>query len=147
MSTPLPRRGCLALLALLHAVPAHAMKPCPEWTYFAKPDRSAAEWKRLATWVAVGVVVDRKERKVPYPNCGLEDRSACNQWDRSQLTVKVERYEKGTGPKELHLVAARCAPDPPTQAGGRYRFFGHDPSEYVMYKQARGAPASPATGR
>jgi hypothetical protein len=108
-----PSHACIALLALFHAVPAHAMKPCPEWTYVAKPERPSAEWRRLATWLAVGVVVDRKERKVPYPNCGLEDRSACNQWDRSELTVKVERYEKGNGPAELHLVAAHCAGRPP----------------------------------
>jgi hypothetical protein len=143
-----PRRpACLALLAVLCAAPAHAMEPCSPDTHLANPGRPSAEWSRLATWVAVGVVVDRTEKKVPYPNCGLKDRSACSQWDRSELTVKVERYEKGTGPKELRLVAAYCAPDPPARAGGRYRFFGHDPSQYVMYEQARGAPARRTTGR
>jgi hypothetical protein len=80
------------------------------------------------------VVVEREERKVPFPNCGLDDRSACNQWDRSTLTVKVERYEKGNGPLVLHLVSQSCAPDPPQQAGGRYRFYGDDPASYVMYE-------------
>jgi hypothetical protein len=94
-------------------------------------------------WVAVGVVVDRQERKVPYPNCALADRSACAQWDRSRLTVKVERYEKGKGPMELHLVAGWCAPDPPAQAGGRYRFYGNEPSSYVMYEERPREAAGP----
>ncbi len=38
-----PRHACLALLAVLSAAPAHAMKPCPDWTYVANPDRSSAE--------------------------------------------------------------------------------------------------------
>jgi hypothetical protein len=56
------------------------------------------------------------------------------QWDRTTLTVKVERYEKGKGPMELHLRASACSPDPPNHAGGRYRFYGDDPSFYRMYQ-------------
>jgi hypothetical protein len=123
-----------ALLGLV-AGPARATKPCGPMTYAANPTRPAAEFRAGATWVAVGVVVDRRERKEPFPNCALEDRSRCAMRDASTVRVKVERYEQGSGPVELVLGAASCAPDPPGRAGGRYRFYGTGVGLYVMYEE------------
>jgi len=130
----LPRLLYPSLIAALLVPSARASEPCSPNTYLFNPKRSSAEWTQLATWVAVGVVVEHREKKIPYPNCGLKDRSKCEIWDQSELTVRVERYEKGQGPAHLLLVAEMCAPDPPTTAGGRYRFFGHASTQYAMYE-------------
>jgi len=111
-----------------------AMSPCRPDTYSSNPKRPSSAWRADATWVAVGVVINRQEHKIPYPNCGLDDPSKCTQWDQSVLTVKVERYEKGKGPLKLNLQSALCGPDPPAQAGGRYRFYGQDESSFIMYE-------------
>lgn len=146
MSPPSRSTLGLLLLALLPA-PAEATKPCGPDTFLSNPRRASAQWRASAAWVAVGVVVARKENKVPYPNCALEDRSACAQWDQSELTVKVERYDKGKGPLQLRLVASLCAPDPPAEAGGRYRFYGVAPSAYLMFealpREAKGGRSGP----
>ena len=117
------------LVASLAASPAGASKPCRE-----------ADWRQEARWVAVGVVTARHERKVPYPDCALPDPAQCAQWDRSELVVRVERYERGQGPAELRLVAAWCAPAPPREAGGRYRFYGDGTTEYVFWEAATVPP-------
>jgi len=135
---------CFGVLLITSAL-VQAMSPCRPDTYFSNPKRAPSAWRADATWVAVGVVVDRKERKVPYPNCGLEDPSKCNQHDESVLTVKVERYEKGKGPLKLSLQAAWCGPDPPGQAGGRYRFYGQDESSFIMYEKLGAGPDFAAT--
>ena len=139
MSSERPRWHRLLLLVwpvVLFATPAAATKPCP-------PALGPAQLRASVAYIAVGVVVDRQEKKVPYPNCRLADRSACAQWDRSELTVMVERYEKGKGPAELHLTAAWCAPEPPAQAGGRYRFYGDDPSFYLTLERLPRAARRP----
>lgn len=127
-----------ALFSAFFSPRASALQPCHPDSYREDPNRSSAEWRKLASWVAVGVVAGRKERKIPYPNCALKDTSQCAQWDRSELRIKVERYEKGEGPRDLVLVAEYCAPDPPAQAGGRFRFYGQSLSAYVMYEAAGG---------
>jgi hypothetical protein len=119
----------LAALALL-PLAAGATKPClPESTR-----------RQHATWVAVGKVLERHERIVPYPNCALEDRSRCSPWDVSLLVVEVERYERGDGPRELRLVPELCAPAPPRETGRRYRFFGTGTSSYVDMEPVVGHP-------
>jgi len=117
------------LIVALAAPPARASKPCRE-----------VDWRQEASWVAVGVVTARHERRIPYPNCALPDRTQCAQWDRSELVVRVERYERGDGPAELRLVSAWCAPAPPQEAGGRYRFYGNAPTEYVLWEPATVPP-------
>ncbi len=119
---------------------AGASQPClPETMYFG-PDRASSEWREHARWVAVGTVLERHERKIPYPNCALADRSQCNQLDLSELVVQVERYEKGRGADRLRLVAGECAMAPPGQAGGRYRFYGLDSDRaWAAWEQVTGA--------
>jgi hypothetical protein len=138
-------RGAALPLLLASALSgqARADKPCPPETVVASRREARARFGRLATWIAVGEVERRVEKHVPHPNCALDDRSKCAQWDRSELTVKVERYEKGKGPAELVLVAERCAPDPPGSAGGRYRFYGRGSSRAYLYFE----PAAAAAGK
>ncbi len=118
----------LAALALL-PVAAAASKPC-------LPREVVREH---AEWVAVGTVVERRERIIPYPNCALEDRSRCARWDVSPIVVKVERWERGDGPAELRLVPAWCAGDSPRETGGRYRFFGSDRSSFEDVEPVTGS--------
>lgn len=143
----LPCLGLLWLLAAAPPRPALADKPCGEDSWFADPRRPAARYARLATWVAVGQVLGRAENRVPYPNCALPDRSRCAQWDRSVLTVRVERYEKGRGPATLVLTAERCAPDPPAEVGGRFRFFGREPPDSYLMLEAVPRSSKPGPGR
>jgi hypothetical protein len=137
----LARAAIAPVLALALPLAAGASKPCHPDTWYFRPDAPAAERREHARWVVVGTVVERHERKEPYPNCALKDRSLCAVWDRSELVVAVERWEKGDGPKTLRLVAGQCAIDPPGEARGRYRFYGLEPSAYMVYEQL------PATGR
>jgi len=134
----------LCILAAWTPRPALADKPCGPDTWFASPRRPAARYARLATWVAVGEVVGRAEKRIPYPNCALADRSKCAQWDRSVLTIQVERYEKGQGPATLRLTAQRCAPDPPAEVGGRFRFFGREPPDSYLMLEAVTPPEKPS---
>jgi hypothetical protein len=130
----------LALGALLLPDTVLAIKPCGPETWLADPTRPAAAYARAAAWVAVGVILRRVERKVPAPDCALPDRTRCAQLDRSELTIRVERYEQGAGPAELKLTAAPCAPDPPATAGGRFRLFGWGRDQYAMLEPL---PAKP----
>jgi hypothetical protein len=126
--------AALALGALLVPGAGRATKPCAPDTWFADPGRPAAAYGAAASWVAIGVVVRRVERKVPAPNCALPDPTRCARSDRSSVTIRVERYERGAGPAELVLTAAPCAPDPPTAVGGRYRLYGSGADQYAMFE-------------
>jgi hypothetical protein len=127
----LPWMLCAVLIPTL----VLATEPCGPDTYFANPARPARDYAARADWIAVGRVIRTLARRVPYPNCALADRSRCAQWDRSELTVLVERYEKGHGPRQIVITSAMCAPDAPTDAAGRYRFFGRGvPFHYSMFE-------------
>jgi hypothetical protein len=124
-------------LAVLLAQPLHATKPCSSDTWFGNKDRTAAEWAKSAAWVAVGKVSARKEVLEPYPNCQLADRSQCAMQDKSIVTLKVTRWEKGavSGAKTLKLGAGWCAPSPPAKAGGTFRFYGREPGSYLYFEK------------
>ena len=111
----------LVVPILVSSLSALATKPCGPDTWFAKKDRSEEEWKKLATWVAIGTVTARDERLQPFPNCYLEDMSKCSMEDASVVTVKVTKVEKGAIEKgsKLKLGSAYCALDPPQAVGKR----------------------------
>ncbi|MBI4346344.1 MAG: hypothetical protein HY553_05790 [Elusimicrobia bacterium] len=128
--------AALALAALL-AAPAGATKPCSPDTWVARPDRPAAEWARLARWVAVARVTARRESVVPYANCYLKDKSGCVQDDQSTVTLKVKRWEKG-GPLALKSLGKQyCAPPAPNEVGGLYRFYGVSPEGWIYFEKVR----------
>src|ERR1035437_3762867 len=116
----LMRLAAILFLALfLPAVPAYATEPCPDNSWYSHPQRPAAEWLKQAGLVFVGTLTARAENIVPYPNCYLEDKSKCAMLDKSKISVRIDRWEKGGVPglKTIDLAAAYCAQDPPKEIG------------------------------
>lgn len=127
-------RTSLAIsLSLILIAPALATKPCSPDSWFADQQRPSAEWAKLAKWVAVAKVKKRKEIVEPYVNCYAQDRSTCAMEDRSIITVKVLRFEKGNE-KIKTLTKSYCAPPPPKKIGETLRFYGNDPDTYIYYE-------------
>ncbi|MFH2204864.1 MAG: hypothetical protein ABIJ96_17255 [Elusimicrobiota bacterium] len=96
----------------------------------------------MAKWVAIAKVTKRKEIIEPYANCYVEDRSTCAMEDRSIITVKVIRFEKGKE-KIKRLTKSYCAPPPPITTGETLRFYGADPETYIYFERLQAAPAEP----
>ncbi len=122
-------------LGLLLAAPARATKPCGPDSWYAKPDRPAAEWAAQSSWIAVARVTSREEHTVPFENCYLKDRSGCAMDDRSIVVVSVKRWEKGGPLKIKRLGKSYCGPTAPAKAGGTYRFYGVGPDAYIYYEK------------
>jgi len=120
-------------LSLLLIGSALATKPCSPDSWFSNPKRPSAEWAEMAKWVAVAKVKKRKEIIEPYHNCYMQDRSKCTMEDRSIITVKVLRFEKGQERIKV-LQKGYCAPSPPKKVGETLRFYGNDPESYLYYE-------------
>ena len=121
----------------LFAVVARATKPCGPATWLAHRNRGTDEWTRLADWVVTGKMTARSEKREPYPDCDMEDRSKCSIQDTSTVTLEVESSEKGkiSPEKKWRLKAEFCAPDPPKEIGARYKFYGRNvlPGTYLFF--------------
>lgn len=129
----------LSALLLFFTGPACATKPCAPNSWAANEDRPSTEWAKMARWIAVGKVSARTELITPYANCYMKDRSKCAMEDRSTIKLDVLRWEKGKE-RIRRLSKSYCAPPPPAEIGGVFRFYGNDPGSYIFFEPIPSGP-------
>jgi hypothetical protein len=133
-------RSSIVVVLVVHALAAHASKPCKDDDWFGNENRSSKQWAARVSWVAVGQITEIHHDVRPMPNCHREDRSRCAHFDFAKLTIAVTRMDKGKPPStgELHLSALPCSKPVAldmVEGSTRYRFFGNQDDDFVTWEE------------
>lgn len=113
---------------------SYATKPCSDSSYFSNSKRDLKEWIELSRWAVILEIKEITHNWGPFPNCYLENKKDCAQFDNGTFKAKILNILKGQQEADkINLVPVYCSKDLPDKLG-IYIFYGVHEGGYDGYE-------------